>query len=200
MTTFYHRIGVSFLPSSLVTFASLIFMITLLTTTNQVVTSQPEPPIESFFHIDRKVAPEPTQDKPEPIPDAKPAPPRLTTQIQTDNKISPVEQISYVKEAVKPDLSAPANTDYIPLYVPQPRYPTRALSRGIEGYAVISFTITTNGSTAEPVLLEEAPGGYGFGRAGLQAATKLKYNPKMEDGVPVEVTDVRYKFSFRVTD
>lgn len=200
MTTFYHRIGISFLPSSLITFATLIFMISLLTTTNQVITSQPERPIEPFFHIDRKVAPEPTQKKPEPIPDAKTAPPRLTTQIQTDSKIGPVEQITYTTEAVKPNLSTPANTDYIPLYVPQPRYPTRALSRGVEGYAVISFTITTNGSAAEPVLLEEVPKGYGFGRAGLQAATKLKYNPKMEDGVPIEVPDVRYKFSFRVTD
>lgn len=200
MSTFSHRVGFSFIPGSLATFATLVFMVTLLTTTNQVVTSQPERTIEPFLHTEREVAPKPTQKKPELAPPAEKVPARLIPPTTTDPKIGPSEKITYIQEAINPDLNAPANSDYIPLYVPQPRYPSRALNRGIDGYAVIQFTISTNGSTAQTQLLEESPEGYGFGRAALQAAGKLKYNPKTEDGVAVEVEGVSYKFSFKIAD
>lgn len=92
------------------------------------------------------------------------------------------------------------DTDYIPLYVPQPRYPNRALSRGKEGYAVIEVTITTTGGVRNPVLVEEYPPNYGFGRAALKAAGKLKYNPRVIDGKPEEVPGVMYKFTFQLED
>lgn len=200
MTTFSSRIGYSFVPSCLVTLATLIFMVTLLTTTNEVLTEPEDYGIKPFFHIDRVVEPKPTQPKPEPVPDAESAPPRLTPQNPIDTDTAPLEHIAYSMETVDPSLGAPSTTDYIPLYVPQPRYPSRALKRGVEGYAVISFTIGTGGNAIEPTLLEEVPGGYGFGRAALQAAGKLKYSPKMADGIPVEVTGVRYKFTFKVSE
>lgn len=92
------------------------------------------------------------------------------------------------------------DTDYIPLYVPQPIYPRRALSRGREGYAVIEVIITKAGGVRDPILLEEQPPNYGFGRAALKAAAKLKYNPRVIDGVAEEVPGVLYKFSFELED
>jgi TonB family protein len=86
--------------------------------------------------------------------------------------------------------------DYIPLYVPQPQYPRRAQTRGKEGYAVVEITITTTGGVRDPILVEEYPEGWGFGRAGLKAAMKLKYKPRVTDGVGQEVPNVLYKFSF----
>lgn len=65
-----------------------------------------------------------------------------------------------------------------------------------EGYAVIEVTITTTGGVRDPVMVEEWPEGWGFGRAALKAALKLKYNPRVIDGVGQEVPNVMYKFTF----
>ena len=90
------------------------------------------------------------------------------------------------------------DTDYIPVYVPQPQYPRRAQTRGKEGYAVVEVIITTTGGVRDPVMIEEDPEGWGFGRAALKAANKLKYNPRVIDGVPQEVPGVLYKFTFQM--
>ena len=92
------------------------------------------------------------------------------------------------------------DTDYIPLHVPQPMYPRRALLRGQEGYAVIEIVITVTGGVRAPELLEEQPVNYGFGQAALKAANKLKYSPRVIDGKAEEVFGVIYKFSFELED
>jgi TonB family protein len=85
-----------------------------------------------------------------------------------------------------------------PIYVPQPQYPRRAQTRGKEGYAVILFTVTTTGGIRDPVLIEEVPEGWGFGRAAVKAANKLKYNPFVIDGQAQEMSGVKYKFTFQM--
>jgi len=90
------------------------------------------------------------------------------------------------------------DTDFIPVYVPQPLYPRRALSRGRQGYAVVEVIITTSGGVRGVKLVEESPANYGFGSAALKAAIKLKYKPRVIDGRAVEVPGVMYKFSFRL--
>ena len=87
---------------------------------------------------------------------------------------------------------------YIPIYVPQPKYPHRALTRGKQGYAVIEVTVTTTGAVRDPVLVEEFPEGWRFGRAALKAAKKLKYNPLVIDGQAQESSDILYKFTFNL--
>ena len=87
---------------------------------------------------------------------------------------------------------------YIPVYVPQPKYPRRALTRGKQGYAVIAVTVTTSGDARDPVLVEEFPEGWRFGRAALKAAKKLKYNPRVIDGQVQESSGVTYRFTFNL--
>lgn len=90
------------------------------------------------------------------------------------------------------------DSDYIPVYVPQPDYPPRALRQGVDGYAVVEVTITTTGSVRDIKLLEEYPPNKDFGKYALRAAKKLKYKPRVIDGVAEEVPGVLYKFSFRI--
>lgn len=92
------------------------------------------------------------------------------------------------------------DSDYIPIYVPQPDYPPIALRRGISGYAVIEVIITTTGGVRDPKLVEEFPENKGFGKYALRAAKKLKYKPRVIDGVAEEVPGVLYKFSFQIAD
>ncbi len=88
------------------------------------------------------------------------------------------------------------DTDFIPVYIPTPRYPSRAEKTGKLGYAVVEVTVTTSGGVRDVKLLEEWPENYGFGKSAVKAAAKLKYNPRVINGVAVEVPGVLYKFSF----
>lgn len=85
--------------------------------------------------------------------------------------------------------------DIIPLVAIQPVYPRRAAERGIEGYVVVSFTITTAGTTRD-IEVEESSSSL-FDSAAKRAAERLKYKPRIIDGTPVEV-DHFYKFTFQM--
>jgi protein TonB len=85
--------------------------------------------------------------------------------------------------------------DYLPIVQVSPIYPRRAQTRGIEGYCVVELTVTKNGSTRDVVVVDSEPPGI-FDRASVKAASKFKYKPKVEDGEPIAVTGVPYKFTF----
>ena len=85
---------------------------------------------------------------------------------------------------------------YVPVFIPQPVYPRMAERRGKEGYAVVKLTITKSGSVSNIELVEESPKKYGFGKAALKAAKKLKYTPRTVDGKAQEVPGVFYKYTF----
>ena len=90
------------------------------------------------------------------------------------------------------------NRNYQPVYVESPKYPRKAQSKGIEGYAIIKLVITKVGSVREPILIKEHPENWGFGKAAIKVANKLKYVPRIEDGRAVEVPDIYYKYIFKM--
>jgi protein TonB len=85
--------------------------------------------------------------------------------------------------------------DIIPLVAIQPVYPRRAAERGLEGYCVVSFTITTAGTTRD--IAEEECTSSIFSSASIRAAEKLKYKPRIIDGRAVEVAHY-YKFTYEI--
>ncbi len=145
----------------------------------------------------KEIKPEKPADPEEPPPDL-PVDQQVAFDVSVDAISMAVPKVAGLKVGMGGGFSR--DSDYIPLYVPQPRFPRRALERGIDGYAVVSVIITTVGGVRDPKMLEEYPTGMGFGRAALKAASKLKYNPRVVDGVAEEVPDVKYKFSFIVED
>lgn len=90
--------------------------------------------------------------------------------------------------------------DYLPIVKVEPIYPARALSRGIEGYCVIEFTLTRHGTVRNPFVVESQCTHSVFERASLEAVLKFKYKPRVIDGVQIEVPGVQNKFTFRITD
>lgn len=87
--------------------------------------------------------------------------------------------------------------DYMPIYAAPPMYPSRAMSRGIEGWVVVSFTVTPQGTVIDPVVVEGNPAGT-FDSAALRAVKKFKYKPRVVDGTPIAVPGVSYKFTFKL--
>ena len=99
----------------------------------------------------------------------------------------------------------------MPLFAVQPQYPRRAQERGTEGFAIISFTITEQGSAENAIVIEGKCGDINnpevvlrdctiFNNSSLRAAAKLKYKPKIVDGNPVKVDGVAYRFRYEMRE
>ncbi len=91
-----------------------------------------------------------------------------------------------------------AEGDYLPIVRVAPVYPARALSRGLEGYVDMSFTVTTTGTVKDPLVMFSTSSL--FERAAIRAVLKFKYKPRVVDGVPVEVPNVKTRITFKIED
>jgi len=91
-----------------------------------------------------------------------------------------------------------AEGDYLPIVRVAPVYPARALSRGIEGYVDMSFTVTTAGTVKDPIVMFSTSSL--FDRAATRAVLKFKYKPRVVDGVPVDVAGVKTRISFQIEE
>ena len=89
--------------------------------------------------------------------------------------------------------------EYLPIVKVAPVYPRRAQTRGIEGYVLLSFTVTKTGAVKDPMVIESSPPGI-FDRAALGAAVKFKYKPKVVNGEPIDVVGVRNRITFELAD
>jgi len=90
--------------------------------------------------------------------------------------------------------------DYLPIVKVAPIYPQRALSRGIEGYCVVQYTVTRRGTIRDPFVVEDQCTSSLFHRPSLQAALKFKYKPRVIDGQAVEVPGVQNKFTYVIEE
>lgn len=91
-----------------------------------------------------------------------------------------------------------AEGDYLPIVRVAPVYPARALSRGIEGYVDMSFTVTLTGTVRDPIVLFSTSSL--FERAATRAVLKFKYKPRVVDGIPVDVSGVKTRITFLIED
>lgn len=90
--------------------------------------------------------------------------------------------------------------DYLPIVKVAPIYPQRALQRGLEGYCVVEYTVTSLGTIRDPRVVEGMCTSSLFHRSSLQAALKFKYKPRVIDGVAVEVPGVQNQFTFEILE
>ncbi len=84
----------------------------------------------------------------------------------------------------KMSLTAGSDRDTIPLVRVPPDYPQRAISRGLEGWVQVQFTITGTGSVKDAVVVKSS--NRIFEEAALKSILRWRYNPKIEGGVAVE--------------
>ncbi len=91
--------------------------------------------------------------------------------------------------------------DFVPLVAIAPQYPTRAAQRGIEGWCQVSFTIDGMGNVIEDtiVVVDAEPPNI-FNRASVRAVARFKYQPRVVDGVGVEVPGIQYVFRYELEE
>ena len=97
------------------------------------------------------------------------------------------------------NLNAPVDGDTLAIVRVLPRYPSRALSRGIEGWVLLEFSIDELGLAVNPVVIESEPPGI-FDRAATSAVKRWKYRPMIEDGRPRMRPGVRQLISFEIAE
>ena len=139
--------------------------------------------------------------KPKPPPPVdEPPPSMLKPSLDTD--VSVGMEIGLVDVDVDVDVGGTdysSDGEYLPIVKVAPIYPRRAQSRGIEGFVLLEFTVTTTGGVRDPSVIEAKPPGV-FDRAAINAALKFKYKPKVVNGEAIEVAGVRNLITFQLED
>jgi protein TonB len=136
----------------------------------------------------------------EPPPPAPEMPRMSFTSGGVDNNVAGLTPTINTAGAISGmDLSAGSDTDVIPLVRIAPEYPARALSRGIEGWVQVQFTITATGAVKDAKVVAADPKGL-FDDAALRSIARWRYNPKIEDGVAVERIGVQTVLRFMLED
>jgi protein TonB len=75
-------------------------------------------------------------------------------------------------------------SDLTPLARIPPQYPPYAMARGIEGWVDLSFIVTVEGTVHDVVVVDAQPPGV-FDMAAVNAVSRWRYQPVVEDGRPV---------------
>jgi len=97
-----------------------------------------------------------------------------------------------------PIFTAMPNGNAMLIVAVQPVYPRRMLVKGIEGYVIVQFDVTTEGTTTNIAILETSNNG--FNKSAIEAAGRLKYKPKVVDGQPQMVYGIMKQFTFEIED
>jgi protein TonB len=144
----------------------------------------------------KEVLPEKVEDPDEPPPDMEPL------DFDTDLDMSTANMAPTVAVNVSINVSGLSSGDgeYLPIVKVAPIYPRRAQTRGITGYCIVTYTVTTTGAIRDPYVENEtdcSPKGI-FERASLKAALKFKYKPRVVDGQAIEVAGVQNKFTYEL--
>ena len=160
-------------------------------------------PTVDFLRLAKNFEIESRERKPPPeMPDRPEAPPEVpmqTTQIQgpTNTNVAinmRLENSTQVKSSF--GLSS-TDGEYLPIVKVAPMYPARAQSQGIEGWVLLSFTVTEAGGVADPKVIESQPPGV-FDEAAKKAVLKFKYKPRVESGKPIAVPNVQHLIRFEL--
>jgi protein TonB len=78
-------------------------------------------------------------------------------------------------------------------------YPPAARAAGVSGYVVLECYVNQDESLGGCQVVEESPGGYGFGEASLKAVRTFKADFKTADGAPVPGQGLKVRIPIRWT-
>lgn len=184
---------------------SLLFVMHLLIATGKAALTKPRDRAQlDFVRVRRNESlnvEDFTPEKPPKPPETPPeTPPQDMDNIDPD---APTVNVAPPEVTAGTDIGGPggmniAEGDYLPIVRVAPVYPARALSRGLEGYVDMQFTVTTTGTVKDPVVVYSTSSL--FERAATRAVLKFKYKPRVVDGVPVEVPGVKTRITFQIED
>ncbi len=183
----------------------LLFVMNILIVTGKTALTKPRDRAKlEFVRVKRNESLNVEEFVPEKPPKPPETPPETPPQdMDNIDPNAPTINIAAPTVAAGTDIGGPggmniAEGDYLPIVRVAPVYPARALSRGLEGYVDLAFTVTATGTVRDPVVIQSTSSL--FERAAIRAVLKFKYKPRVVDGTPVEVPNVKTRITFRIED
>ena len=200
----YGRYAFSIVIGVVVTLSLLFLMQVLIATGKQALTKPRDRAKLEFVRVKRNESLNTEDFTPEKPPKPPETPPETPPQdMDSVDPTAPTINVAPPTVASETSIGGPggmniAEGDYLPIVRVAPVYPARALSRGLEGYVDMSFTVTTTGTVKDPVVVFSTSSL--FERAAIRAVLKFKYKPRVVDGVPVEVPNVKTRITFKIEE
>ena len=194
------RIAAAGFLSIFTTFGILWVMQILIATGEGAITSKYEGRFVDFVRIKKDESLDTKNAKPKKPPEPEEPPPEPEQQM--DDIDTSMDTVSIGSVDANMDVAAgiggfnAGEGEYLPIVKVAPIYPNRALSRGIEGYCIIEFVVTRNGTTANGKVIECTSSL--FAKASLKASSKFKYKPRVINGTPIDVPGVQHKITFEL--
>ncbi|MCY3732371.1 MAG: energy transducer TonB [Rhodospirillaceae bacterium] len=194
------RYAVSVSVGASVTFGLLFIMQLLIATGRDAITETQNFQLGDFVRVERTEVIETKKEKPQKPPEPE-VPPEMPSQDMSNN-FDNAMAVSVSAPVINSNLSVGgvgfgvSDGEYLPIVKVAPVYPARALSRGLEGYVIVEFTVTRTGTVRDVIVIESTSSL--FERAASEAALKFKYKPRVIDGEAVEVPGVRNKITFEI--
>ncbi len=167
---------------------------TLTQFTGRTLEESRTPPIDS--RVDASVVTPPTPRPPPRLEEIGPAAPNRSSLPAVP---TPAEIATPAPQAARPQPAAAAVvlTPARATRRVNPTYPTDAAQRGLEGYAVVAFTVTADGQVRDPRVLESNPPRT-FDAAARDAVRRWEFQPALENGVAVEsASQTRIEFKLQ---
>ena len=194
------RIAAAGFLSVFTTFGILWVMQILIATGEGAITSKYEGRFVDFVRIKKDESLDTKNAKPKKPPEPEEPPPEPEQQM--DDIDTSMETVSIGAVNANVDVAAgiggfnAGEGEYLPIVKVAPIYPNRALSRGIEGWCIVEYTVTRNGTTAGGKVVECTSSL--FANASLKASSKFKYKPRIINGTPIDVPGVQHKITFEL--
>ncbi|AYA63255.1 MULTISPECIES: energy transducer TonB [unclassified Alteromonas] len=198
------RFIIAFVISLAITLGLFFLMQSLIKMGGSALTEPPKGSVLDFVRVKKEETVEQKDRKPRKPPPPKEPPPQMSSP-QMD---SPSPDANGTSMDFGGDVGADVALDgglalesgdgeYLPIVKVAPVYPRRALQRGIEGFVIVEFTVTKQGTVRDPVVVEANPSGI-FEQAAMDAAMKFKYKPRVVNGEATEVSGVQNRITFQI--
>jgi len=192
-----HRIALPLLNSFLITAALFGFMYSLIYMKDPELSPALNLAPINFAYVGR-------EEDVDTI-DIKPKPPELVEEQPAVQKLAaidldPIANPEWIEPNVGPGdkgILLPADNQLVIALNFPPEYPHRALQRGIEGFAVVGFSVSAAGDVFDPYILEAEPKGY-FEKSSIKAIKKFRYRARTIDGKPLATDGQRYMFRYNL--
>jgi len=205
-TRYLPRLVIGLALGLVVTLFLFWFMQFMIETADRSLDESGRGSMVDFVRVQRDETIQRRQLKPKKPPPPE-APPKQPPTPQLDELDPSAEKIAISAVPVTTDIEMTGGFslgvgegDYLPIVKVAPIYPQRALTRGVEGFCVVEYTVTSLGMTRDPFVVADQCTSSLFHRASLQASLKFKYKPRIIDGEAVEVRGVQNKFTYEITE
>jgi protein TonB len=172
----------------------------LIATANPKIDDSKRTKLADILMPEREIETNLKEQKPDKVEDPEEPPPDLESpdvDMDVDVEVVNIAPKAQVDVSIASSGMATGDGEYLPIVKVAPIYPRRAQSRGITGYCIVEYTVTTSGAIRDPKAVDCQPSGV-FEDASVKASLKFKYKPRVVDGVAIEVGGVQNKFTYEL--